>query len=273
MPMQRIGVPNLLLLGRYNYTRAQPGLAVHAHQTAMEICFLVKGRQTYRIGQHDYALRGGDVFLTFPNERHSTGESPEEKGTLYWLILQMPRAGRPFLGLPAAIGQPLARALMRVKSRHFRGAWEMKDWLDDILVAYHDRRSPLRAAIIANRVGAFLLCVIECSYATPIGPRADRFRDVLLHIENHLTEPLTIPDLAARAGLSVSRFKVRFKEETGVPPIEYVQRAKIEDAKRRLVRGASVTETAFALGFPTSQYFATVFKRFTGHSPSAQRRD
>lgn len=271
--MRRVGVPNLLMLGRYNYTSARRGLATHAHRQAMEICFLVKGRQTYRVDGRDYSLRGGDVFITFPDERHSTGGSPEEKGVLYWMILQMPGRGESFLGLPPTQARPLVRELLRLKARHFRGAWDMKELLDEMTVAYHRRTSPLRAAVIANRVAAFLLRVIECACTAPARPSTQRLRDVLGYMEQHLTEPITIPTLATQAGLSVSRFKSRFKEETGVPPVEYILRAKVEEAKRRLARGdTTVTETAFALGFPTSQYFATVFKRFTGQRPSAQRK-
>ncbi|MCG3148767.1 MAG: HTH-type transcriptional activator Btr [Verrucomicrobiae bacterium] len=266
MWLERTGVPNVWMLGRYDYTRAQPGLPAHQHRAAMEICFLVKGQQTYRVGNRDYILRGGDVFITFPNERHSTGDAPEEKGILYWMILRLPRAGQTFLGLPARQAGPLVRALLQIKPRHFRGAWDMKDLLDDILATYR-QHSPLRAARMANRVTAFLLRVIECARPAP----ATRTQNQLLrYIEDHLTDRLTIPSLAAQAGLSVSRFKMRFKQDTGIPPGEYIQRAKIAAAKRRLARGhTTVTEVAHALGFASSQHFATVYKRFTGTTPSA----
>src|SRR4029079_839090 len=127
------------MAGRYDEMRAQPGLPAHEHRAAMEICFLVKGQQTYRVGDRDYTLRGGDVFITFPNERHSTGGTPEEKGVLYWMILRMPRAGESFLGLPARQAAPLVREFLKIKTRHFRGAWDMKDLLDEILAAYRQR--------------------------------------------------------------------------------------------------------------------------------------
>ena len=76
----------LIQLGRYNYTSAKSGLREHKHRHAIEICFLVKGRQTYRVGGNFYSLSGGDVFVTFPNEGHSTGGMPEEKGILYWMV-------------------------------------------------------------------------------------------------------------------------------------------------------------------------------------------
>lgn len=264
------GVPDIPMLGRYNYTSAQPALADHAHRAAMEICFLVKGCQTYEVGGQSYRLKGGDVFLTFPDERHSTGGSPEEKGVLYWLTAQVP--GRPgeFLGLPAAQGGAMLRALLAIKCRHFKGSWKMKEYLDAVTTLYHQDEEPLRAFAMANQIGAFLLEVLTCSQQGLVTSENRPLAPVLRYVAQHLGEALTVPQLAALAGLSVPRFKVRFKQETGMPPGEYVLRARIDEACRLLAKGRlSVTHVAYDLGFSTSQYFATVFKRFTGETPSA----
>ncbi len=271
MPLARRGVAGVPMLGRYHYTAAQPGLGEHAHDAAIEICYLVTGRQTYRLGGRDYRLSGGDVFIAFPGERHSTGGHPEEKGVLYWLVLRVPRAGEEFLGLPAAQGRAVLRALLALERRHFRGAWKMKEHMDAITALYHEPPSPFSAFAMANRVGAFVGELIACARSVPGRARAQALQPILRHIEGHLDEPLSVPDLAGRAGLSVARFKTRFKQETGIPPGEYVMRVRIEEAQRRLARGgATITDIAFDLGFSSSQYFATVFKRFTGRTPSAR---
>jgi len=269
MPARR-GVPDIPLLGRYNYTSAQPGLEDHVHERAMEICFLVKGCQTYEVGGQSYRLKGGDVFITFPNERHSTGGSPEEKGVLYWMVLRVPAKAEGFLGLPPAQSGALLRALLGIAPRHFSGSWKMKEHLDAVTTLYHQRDEPLRAFGMANHLGAFLLEILACSrkISEPSGMRS--LASVLRHIDQHLGESLAVPELAALAGLSEARFKVRFKQETGMPPGEFVLRARIEEARRLLTKGRlSVTHVAYDLGFSTSQYFATVFKRFAGETPSA----
>ena len=69
------------------------------------------------------------------------------------------------------------------------------------------------------------------------------------------------------ARLSESRFKARFKREMGVPPAEYWLRKKVEQASVLLAK-ATITQVAHQLGFSSSQYFATVFKRYTLTSPS-----
>ena len=76
--------------------------------------------------------------------------------------------------------------------------------------------------------------------------------------------------LSEVAGLSPSGFQAAFKEETGIPPAEFALRARINEASRRLGRPeADVTSVAFDLGFSSSQYFASAFKRFTNIRPSS----
>ncbi|MDR1158972.1 MAG: AraC family transcriptional regulator [Oscillospiraceae bacterium] len=87
-------------------------------------------------------------------------------------------------------------------------------------------------------------------------------------IERSIGEPISMPELAQAAHLSVSRFKQKFKEQIGATPREYVNRMKVEISKARLLATGSVTEVAFELGFTSSNYFSVIFKRFTGLSPS-----
>lgn len=272
MPLVKHGVMNVSRLGYYNHSRAQPGLSEHTHPVAIEICFLVKGRQTYVVGDKTYRLRGGDVFIAFPQERHSTGGQPQEKGVLYWIQYTLPRPGESFLGLPHDQGQAVLDATLQMKQRHFRGDWRMKECLDQMTQLYHQDPSPLTSAAIANQATTFLLSVIEASKASGVDLIGYSLDCVLKHIDTHLEETIALSDLASLLGVSVSRFKIRFKEEMGVPPAEYIQRKRVEEACRRLQQTkASVTQVAFDLGFSSSQYFSTVFKRFMGSAPRERR--
>ena len=261
----------LIQLGRYNHTKAEPPLREHRHHRAVEICFLIKGRQTYRVGEEIFRLRGGDVFVTFPDEVHSSGGMPEEKGVLYWMGLTMPAKGHSLLGLPENEGRALARSLLSLHRRHFRGSRRMPKHLDALTRLFHQPGRSLRSCEISNRAVAFLLEVIACERLSAAAQPVRRLDPALDYISKNLGETLAVGDLAKLTGLSEARFKVRFKQEVGVPPAEYVQRTRIEEAERRLAAGSdSITRIAFDLGFSSSQYFATVFRRFTGKSPSAR---
>jgi AraC-like DNA-binding protein len=78
--------------------------------------------------------------------------------------------------------------------------------------------------------------------------------------------------VADAVGLHPTRFHERFLIEIGQTPAEWRIRRRIALAQERLrVPDASVTEVAFALGFASSQYFATAFKKYTGRTPTEYR--
>lgn len=270
LDLRPLGIPEVPMLGRYNYARAQQGLLQHAHPGAMEICFLAKGTQIYRVGKRDYVLHGGDVFVTFPGEQHSTGEAPQEKGVLYWAIIFLPRQPGRFLNCPPGDARKLLAGLRTLPHRHFAGDPQLRMLLDGIFATARPGRgtNPLQRISLNVRLTEFLLMVLECSRRNPKAGLTNGIHQILRYIDAHIEESLPVGELAARMGLSVSRFKTRFKKEIGIPPAEYVLRCKISEAKKLLAQPrATVTDTAYRLSFSSSQYFATVFKRYTGKNP------
>lgn len=80
-------------------------------------------------------------------------------------------------------------------------------------------------------------------------------------------------EMIRRSGLSERTFQRRFTAATGVAPIAYVQRLRIEDAKRRLERTeASVDEISWQVGYEDPAFFRRLFKRVTGLTPGGYRR-
>ncbi|WP_394204148.1 helix-turn-helix domain-containing protein [Shewanella waksmanii] len=58
----------------------------------------------------------------------------------------------------------------------------------------------------------------------------------------------------------------------GVTPKHYLRDLRIEKAKRLIVKGMPVTQVCFAVGYESLSTFSNVFKKSTGHSPSAYQR-
>ena len=85
---------------------------------------------------------------------------------------------------------------------------------------------------------------------------------------------LTVEEISGFFRLSPGFFGKKFRAESGVPVADFVRRVKLEEAMR-LMRSESknITETAFALGFSSSQYFATLFKKYFGRSPKQFRQE
>ena len=86
-------------------------------------------------------------------------------------------------------------------------------------------------------------------------------------------EKLTLEYLSEIAGYSLSRFKIKFKENIGTSPAEFITMQKIEYAKAVLLqKPESITNLALSLGFSSSNYFSYVFRKYTGRTPSEYRK-
>lgn len=92
-------------------------------------------------------------------------------------------------------------------------------------------------------------------------------------IATHFSVANPVEEMIRRAALTERTFKRRFTNATGLSPIAYVQRLRIEDAKRRLERTeASVDEISWQVGYEEPAFFRRLFKRVTGLAPGAYRR-
>lgn len=102
---------------------------------------------------------------------------------------------------------------------------------------------------------------------------AKNYRKILQTIEQNLSLPLDILTLSALTQMSPSLLKKTFSRHAGVGVMQYCRTQKCNAAIRMLREGKSVKETALELGFCDAAYFATAFRRITGHSPTYYRNN
>jgi AraC-like DNA-binding protein len=267
-----LGFCGVLILGRYRYNQAHSALPFHSHGKMIEICYLESGRQTYCVGGQDFHLKGGDVFVTFPNERHGSGDSPEGKGVLYWLLLRIPDNRQRLLSLKPADARAVLDRLLSLDRRHFPIGQDVGQLLRQIIGEFDRDEDVLRRVKLENLLLRFLLEVLDASQSTNAAVSPE-IRAVQALIAENLDEPSPISRLARSVHMSESRFKARFKAEVGVPPADYAMRQRI-DRSVQLLRCSDqpITEIALGLGFSSTQYFATVFRRYTGVAPTEYRK-
>ncbi len=88
------------------------------------------------------------------------------------------------------------------------------------------------------------------------------------YIEENLGEKISFEELASKLAVSRRNFDRRFIKATGNTPVEYLQRVKIEVAKKALERGRkSIYEVMSEVGYADDKAFREVFKKITGLSP------
>ncbi len=296
---ETLDIPGVHSVGQYNYVAARAGLPPHQHVGCVEISLLVKGYQAYQVGGKTYNVRGGEQYVSLPGEMHDTGSRPQDKGILYWLILDVTKDRNKFLYLAPDIARKLIADLLKFTSRHFAAHPDSATTLEKAFAALCKIKKPDESTGIFKDFGSakpaerksrksshvpergflhlleatslitnYILQTIAASRVNnrSISPVIQASLDFIARNEETW---LTVGQVAETIKLSESHFKVHFREEIGLPPAEYMLRQKVEAAKRALTQpNCNITELAYRLGFSSSQYFATVFKRYTSQTPS-----
>ena len=101
----------------------------------------------------------------------------------------------------------------------------------------------------------------------------DEIMQVQEYIEDHYAEKLSVEALASRAAISNRNFVRRFKKATHNTPIEYIQRVRIEAAKKVLESSTSgVHQAMYDSGYQDDKTFRNLFKKYTGITPIEYRK-
>jgi AraC-like DNA-binding protein len=266
------GLPEVPLWGIDRQTFAEVGLSEHDHRGCLEIHYLLHGEQIFRVAGTEYVMAANDLFVTTPFERHSSGGHPHGRCELYWMQIHLSPLPPGFLGLGRGVAGGLAGQLTKLPLRHFAGNRTVRTLFEDIFLLAQ-REIPNQRPALSARIWQWLLEVVACSQVRPTQIPSEDIQRVLDHLAGRPNDQISLDRMAQRAGLSLSYFKTKFRNQLGMSPGEYAMRQKIRQAERLLKDGKkSITAIAYELGFSSSQYFATVFKRFTNRRPSDLRK-
>jgi AraC-like DNA-binding protein len=97
-------------------------------------------------------------------------------------------------------------------------------------------------------------------------------RNAKTFIHQHLAEQMSLESVAAAVNVSPFHFCKLFKKATGLTFTDFVNRARVEKAKRMLMRpSARITEIAYDVGFQSLSHFNRSFRRIADESPSEFR--
>lgn len=247
------------------------GLGSHQHP-GWEICWLRRGAVDWWAADHVHHVPAGSCYVTRPDEPHGGLHDRLTPCDLFWLQLAPPRSGR-WGGLDRAATTALHQALLDLPHRVFPGDRQLGTLWTDLLGEHRapDERSALVARALLHQI---LALVLRCAgrHATRSPAPSPPIARALARAQVHLGQGIGVPALARTAGLSPSRFHARFLAEIGESPADWLRRRRIDRAKQRLATTAMpITTLALDLGFPSSQHFATVFKRYVGLTPQGYR--
>ena len=269
------------LIGRANYRSPSHVVPPETFARHYEIIFVDKGLQKHWLDGQQHLLRSGDCFLIRPMQQHSTAQQAEERGRFYWWVFE-PSEG--FLGLDRQRSALLLEALGRCFSDHrgrpkavcqldSKNALQMRHILASFFQACgkSEMYSPLEwEHLLLNLFFLILHDQHKQEKRTLASTNGgDPFlQELCRYISSHIYSHIALEELRCLTPYSEPYLLRLFRDQYGLPLRDYINREKIYKAQELLLRGNSVTQVATELSFSSSQYFAVVFRRYAGTSPT-----
>lgn len=256
--------------GRAIVVELRSNLVPHSHSESQIAFWLGGTRARAQVGSA-LVQYGEDVGLA-TNSYQSHDMTLQEKGAAIFLVFSISHewlterrklTGRrlvfpsPSVPIDSALRQACWKVLDLIQSSQ-----EPRSLLDDEV-------ERLISAAIDTASGAKTGCGERL-----IPPSLDhRLRAAIALMREHITEKITVDEIAARVGLSRAHFFALFRDQLNTTPQVFWSAVRVEEAMRRLINcGEPLTWVAMDLGFSAPGNFSRFFKEHTGVSPSTFRR-
>ena len=250
----------------------------HIH---FEIALFRAGAGTYTTAHTAYPIRPGDVFVFASNEVHCITEitAPLDLMNVHF----EPR----FLWSGSGSAAPGSELLCYAHNPEFSNrlnpdtpaADRIRALLRETERELTDRAPEYETMVRVKLSEIFVRLLRGCAYgdALPVNQTQLRHLDAIRratdNISEHLTEPLTLAEIAAQAQMSPNYFSAVFRAVRAIPLWDYVSEQRVAEAMRRIDAGTeSMLTVAMQSGFNNTANFNKTFRRYTGRTPSEYRR-
>jgi AraC-like DNA-binding protein len=240
----------------YGRRRGQTPFTVLQHTIGGE------GRLLYE--RRHYRLQPGDTMLVIIPHNHRYWLEPGGRWEFFWISMSGQEAVRIHRTIQTQTG-PVLRLQNETIDRIAQNCLRLIDG---------EGETPGAASAIAyDAVGALYDDVFGSQSTLSIADEHAVLRSVEDYVLANLNKPLTGKHLAEMSGFSRAHFSRIFTRNKGVPPAEFVIGERMRLAARLLSSHSllPVKEIAALTGFDNANYFAKVFRRFFGTSPTEFR--
>jgi AraC-like DNA-binding protein len=267
------------IVGPYHFVT--PDFEVHRH-TYGELVAVLAGRGRHLAGSADYELREGDVFFIPPGLPHGFRNASgmeiqnlafEPERTLADALpslRRLPGYHALFHLEPAFRTREGIKNRLRLTPGHLHSVRPLLDRLAREYALALPGHGAMLHALVLELVTH--LCRIFSAQHHVAYSSVQRLARVASLIETDFASPLRLEDLAEAAHLSRNHLIRLFTETYGLTPMRRLLHVRLEHARDLLANtDLPVAAVGEACGFRDANYFARVFRRYEGSTPSAYR--
>jgi len=245
--------------------------------TGLEIVLVSKGELRWEVENKEVELRADTLFYTLPWQEHGGVEEMQPSCEISYLCLTLAkRYAKPqcrfqfhrIFGFTPAEERVISSALTGCRVQAIpassEAAWLFTHFFKIIrepVPLWQSRARDTIKLMIAHLAGVVTTRRNSESRIVEAERRVRVFAKIL---PARHAEPWTLQSMSEACRLGRTQFALLLKKHTGDTPVTYLNRIRLREAQRLLHQSTrSITEIALAVGFNSSQYFATVFKEFT----------
>lgn len=249
------------------------------HHKKLQLTFMIQGTLTWKFPDgRIIQIHGGEYCLTQPGDKFDVLYDVISPCYLMWILID------PFVTDAekgtcfskdelTEMGSVMANAGNPVKKMSQAMSFYLKE-IKEIANSEKGKVSILdmnkiRLCLMSVFIESVRMLTVNQSPALSDTRLGSQVKDLVLR---QPTKNLSIEEIAAFFNLSASLFGRKFKKETGISLADFVRRVKLEESLLLMnKKSKSITEIAHSLGFSSSQYFATLFKKYFGKTPKEFR--
>ncbi len=251
----------------YHYLDLDPPTVTFHHHDFYEVFFFVSGTVTYTVEGRSYQLRPGDILLTNNRDIHRPETAPGKPYERYVLWIT-----DSFLQQLQKAGDDLTACFRDAEQKQYKLIRPDGDVLIRLQKLYVrilrlQREDAFGSSTLLYAAVSELLVYLNRAYfGTPSAIRQDVAEDetvnrAVRYIEAHLTEDLTLDDLAEAVHLSKFYLNRRFKQFTGLTVHQFILKKRLITARTMLLSGVSAMDACMGCGFNDYSNFLKAFKR------------
>ena len=262
-----------------------PRLPLHRNP-GIEIVYLRKGNLTWQCEGSQEEITPESVYFTLPWQQHGSTAEYESAHKWHFVVIKLPPPPPgvdDLFSFPEILGftPDEADRMYEILLKPTQHAWPASPMLAALLpalVAELQSPGPFHATRVREITSQLIIEL--CLTISGPSPAASRYQQhagsisaLLKQLDKHFDDPWTLDSMASLAQLKRTQFNAVFHHFSGDAPMTYLNRLRVSKA-RTMLRSTSkdITSIAFQCGFTSSQYFANVFRRFTGTTALRYRK-
>jgi AraC-like DNA-binding protein len=278
-------IPEVALFGYYQFRSAVATADSWEQHDGAEILFMRSGEACWDLEDENLSVVTGGQAVFFPaGQRHRIANGVYTPCRLLWMVFHPKEYACANARL---FPKEEIEALFEVATRQ-QAPVDLPETcsrsLSDLCSRLTDERlmigsAPLMAEVRSKIYSSVIELWETCASGRDSSAHSDLVRRAAALLREYASgddcadRDERIADVARQLGYGKSRLYSLFSREIGMAPNDYRQRVRVKRCCETLVAtDASVTEIGLAAGFGSSQYFARVFRKYVGVSPTAYRR-